>query len=710
MLSRFHKNPKDIRRALLFIAAIAVVLYIFPRQGKFRYEYLPGIPWQHNPLIAPFNFPIYKTENELRLEKEQALSNFRPYFYVDTLVQQTAEKTLADVLNSSLEELELRYSFLNQSSQPDFSTKLVEEIRRLLGTIYSRGIISLPYELGDLTSTSEIMVVSGNFVERFEHGEFLIYQSAYSQLSSSLLSFLKENTGANVTTLDRFISDLQLNRFIKPNIIYDAKLSETEKQNLLRNVSLTSGIVLAGQRIIDTGEIISVEVAKIIDSLRLEHEARMGMGVNQIFVIMGQGLIVVLLFVFIFFFMYFFRKDVFNKLGSVLFTLIMVTSMLLLTRVAHSDNGFPVYIIPYAILPIIVRLFFDSRLAFFLHVSTILMAAFFAHNSFEFVILQIPVGLAAMFSLFRMVRRAQLLRSVLLVILTYSLFYTGLALWQEGDLQTIDYTRYYHFIVNGLMLMLIYPLIFIFEKLFGFLSDVTLIELADTNHPLLRTLSEKAPGTFQHSIQVGNLAQDAVYQIGGNPLLIRAGAMYHDIGKIDSPMFFTENQAGTINPHDNLPFEESARIVILHVENGVKLARKEKLPQQIINFITTHHGTMKAKYFFNSCMNQNLGMVPDSKPFTYPGPIPFTKETAVLMMADSIEAASRSLKSFTEDEIDSLVENIINDQIAEGQLIDSPVTFKEITLVKEVFKSKLKNIYHPRIDYPQLKDFSKLQS
>jgi len=695
---------------LLFIAAIAVVLYIFPRQGKFRYEYLPGIPWQHNPLIAPFNFPIYKTENELRLEKEQALSNFRPYFYVDTLVQQTAEKTLADVLNSSLEELELRYSFLNQSSQPDFSTKLVEEIRRLLGTIYSRGIISLPYELGDLTSTSEIMVVSGNFVERFEHGEFLIYQSAYSQLSSSLLSFLKENTGANVTTLDRFISDLQLNRFIKPNIIYDAKLSETEKQNLLRNVSLTSGIVLAGQRIIDTGEIISVEVAKIIDSLRLEHEARMGMGVNQIFVTMGQGLIVVLLFVFIFFFMYFFRKDVFNKLGSVLFTLIMVTSMLLLTRVAHSDNGFPVYIIPYAILPIIVRLFFDSRLAFFLHVSTILMAAFFAHNSFEFVILQIPVGLAAMFSLFRMVRRAQLLRSVLLVILTYSLFYTGLALWQEGDLQTIDYTRYYHFIVNGLMLMLIYPLIFIFEKLFGFLSDVTLIELADTNHPLLRTLSEKAPGTFQHSIQVGNLAQDAVYQIGGNPLLIRAGAMYHDIGKIDSPMFFTENQAGTINPHDNLPFEESARIVILHVENGVKLARKEKLPQQIINFITTHHGTMKAKYFFNSCMNQNLGMVPDSKPFTYPGPIPFTKETAVLMMADSIEAASRSLKSFTEDEIDSLVENIINDQIAEGQLIDSPVTFKEITLVKEVFKSKLKNIYHPRIDYPQLKDFSKLQS
>ena len=381
----------------------------------------------------------------------------------------------------------------------------------------------------------------------------------------------------------------------------------------------------------------------------------------------------------------------------------MVVSMISLAQVAYKAESFPIYIIPFAILPIIIRIFFDSRLAFFLHVTTILMAAFFARNSFEFVIMQIPAGLTSMFSLYRMVRRSQLVRAALLIILTYSLFYAALSLWQEGDISLIDHKMFLQFIINGGLLLLVYPLIYIFEKLFGFLSDVTLVEMADTNHPVLRRLAEKAPGTFQHSIQVGNLAQEAVYKIGGNPLLVRAGAMYHDIGKLGSPIFFTETQNNGLNPHEKMPYDESAQIVIHHIENGIKMAHKEKLPRQIIDFIATHQGTMKTKYFYNSFVNQNPDADVDVSMFSYPGPTPFTKETAVLMMADSVEAASRSLKSYTDDEIDRLVENIINTQIAEDQLIDAPITFKEISQVKDIFKQKLKNIYHARIEYPELK-------
>lgn len=713
MFDKIKKYSKPINRALLFIFAIALVIYIFPRQGKFRYEYTRGKPWRHTTLIAPFDFPIYKTQAELKTDRDNALINFRPYFSLNQDVLEKTKQKFAQMYEEEKPILIAKYPFLQISrngSQQTLYTKVAKETELILNTIYNRGIITLPDEHETLSSTSVVMVVKDNFAEPFEYGDFLSYQSAYTQLASSLLKFIDSQSNTDIRQIDNFINDLKLNRFLDPNVIYEAERSEQERQNIIRNISLTSGIVLAGQRIIDTGEIISEETGKILDSLKIEYETSLGKRASHYFILLGQGTIVTLIFVIIFFFMYFFRKDVYNNLRSVMFTLIMVTSMLLLARVAHLGSFFPIYIIPFAILPIIVRLFFDSRLAFFLHVATILMAAFFANNSFEFVIMQIPVGLTAMFSLFRMVRRSQLFRAALFVMLTYSLFYTGLALWQEGDLSAIDHTRYYQFIINGLMLMLIYPLIFIFEKLFGFLSDVTLVELADTNHPVLRRLAEKAPGTFQHSIQVGNLAQEAVYKIGGNPLLVRAGAMYHDIGKLGSPMYFTENQAGTLNPHDKLPYDESAQIVIHHIENGVKMAHKEKLPRQIVDFIVTHQGTMKTKYFYNSYMNQNPQEVADVSLFTYPGPTPFTKETAVLMMADSVEAASRSLKNYTDDEIDRLVENIINDQISENQFINAPITFKEISEVKEVFKSKLKNIYHARIEYPELKRSKKEKS
>lgn len=706
MRDTLKRYSKAINRVLLFVAAILLMVYIFPRQGKFRYEYVHGKPWRHSTLIAPFDFPIYKTQAELKAERENLLVNFRPYFSQDTTKEQEIIEKFNQEFIQDRAELFEKYPFLGSAYVENQTFSLFRGIKNqteaFLHQIYQQGLISLPEEMSGLPGASVIMVAKGNFAEPYEISEFLNYQTAYRNLSSKIYQYVLSRTPVRQSEIDNFISELQLNRYLEANIIFEPVRTEQERQNLLRDMSLSSGIVIAGQRIIDTGEIISEQTAKILDSLKSEYENSLGRGNSRLYIILGQTIVVSLLFLMIFFFLFYFRKDVYNNLLSVLFLLLMVISMVVLARLSRNAL-FPIYIIPFAILPIIVRIFFDSRLAFFLHVVTVLLSAFFSSNSFEFVIIQVPVGLTAMFSLFRMVRRSQLVRAAILIIVTYLLFYTGLALWQEGDIDKIDYQRYAWYAINGGFLLLVYPLIWVFEKLFGFLSDVTLVELSDTNHPLLRKLSEKAPGTFQHSIQVGNLAQEAVYKIGGNPLLVRAGAMYHDIGKIGSPLFFTENQAGTINPHDKIPFDESAQIVIHHIESGVKMAQKEKIPEQIIDFIRTHQGTMKTKFFYNSYINEHPNEVLDVSLFTYPGPTPFTKETAVLMMADSVEAASKSLKTYSDDEIDRLVENIINHQIEEDQLINAPITFKEISEVKEVFKQKLKNMYHARIEYPELK-------
>lgn len=706
MVDTIRKYSKAIYRFLLFAAAVMVIIYVFPRQGKFRYEYEHGKPWRHATLIAPVDFPIYKSQAELKTERENLLVNFKPYFSRDTVKEEEIiEKFKTDFIQVRSELFE-KYPFLVASTVENKPFSLFREIRnqteQLLHRIYRQGLISIPEEMSALPETSVIMVAKGNFAEPFEISEFLNYQSAYRLLSTEIYQFVDARTPVRQSEIDNFISEMELNRYLEANILYEAERTEQERQTVLRDMSLTSGIVIAGQRIIDTGEIIDERTAKILDSLKAEYENSLGRGNSRLYILLGQSMLVALLFLLIFLFLYFFRKDVYNKLLSITFLLLMVVSMVVLARLSRNDL-FPIYIIPFAILPIMVRIFFDSRLAFFLHVVTILLAAFLSSNSFEFVIIQVPAGLMAMFSLFRMVRRSQLVRAAIFITATYALFYTALALWQEGGIDRIDYQRYGWFVINGALLLLIYPLIWVFEKLFGFLSDVTLVELADTNHPLLRRLSEKAPGTFQHSIQVGNLAQEAVYKIGGNPLLVRAGAMYHDIGKMGSALFFTENQAGTLNPHDKLPYEESAQIVIHHIESGIKMAQKEKIPEQIIDFIRTHQGTMKTKFFYNSFINENPNEVPDVSLFSYPGPTPFSKETAVLMMADSVEAASRSLKTYSDDEIDRLVENIIDNQIQEDQFINAPITFKEISEVKEVFKQKLKNMYHARIEYPELK-------
>ena len=704
-LKSWKKYYKAIKRVLAFLIAIAIVTYMLPKTGKFRYEYTKGLPWMHSPLIAPFDFPIYKSKEELSKEKDSILNYFRPYFVLDTSVSEKQVSSFNEFYLQAIPGLQEQFPvlFKKKSKKKYYSQILKENIDINLRKVYSQGIISLPEQYLNEPPTFELYLIKGNIAEPYGLSEFLTPKAAYQTVMISSMNSLGDLNKELFSEAQKFLSELQLNKFIQSNIKFDMDRTEMERQNLLKNISLTSGKVIAGQRIIDTGEIVDSKKEKILDSFKKEYESRIGTTTSYYLILLAQTLIITLFFLIIYLFLFYFRNDVFENILSISFILMMVIFLVSMAASIHSFSKLPLFIIPFAILPIIIRIFFDSRLAFFLYIITILISAFFANNSFLFVFLQIPAGIVAIFSLFRMVRRSQLVRAAFYIFLTYSLFYAGISLWQEGDIKKIDPRFFGQFAINGALIMLAYPLIDIFERTFRFLSDVTLMELSDTNHPLLRMLAEKAPGTFQHSIQVANLAQEVAYKINANPMLVRAGAMYHDIGKTVSPIFFTENQAAGFNPHSELDFEESARIIINHVENGVKLARKENLPEQIIDFIRTHHGTTKTTFFYNSYINKNPDKKVDPSLFTYPGPTPFTKETAIVMMSDSIEAASKSLKNYTDADIDKLVENIIDNQLKEGQFNNAPITFKEITQAKEILKQRLKNIYHARIEYPSLK-------
>lgn len=707
------KYSKIIFKILLFLAASALVLFLMPRSGKFKFEYAKGRPWKHAALISSFDFPIYKTTEELNFEKDSILQKFRPYFVTDSNIINNSINNFNENFVVQYPELQKDFNFL-KNKKTFFSTSNIKNKNTLIRefitneiiSIYNQGIISLPDQYIDSPNAFEFYLIKGNFLEPYSLAEVFTQKSAYQTLQTKLLSFIEKNITFNnsneTNIINSFISRLQLNKYLNANISFDSKRSEIERQELLKNISLTNGAIKAGQLIIAKGEIVTSNTIKIIDSYKLTFESRLGIDSGYSQIIIGQGLIVLLFFCSVFLFLFFFRKDVYDNNKSISFILLLMVGMITLARGSYSFYYIPAFIIPFAILPITIRTFFDSRLALFIHIITILLASFFAQNSFQFAFLQIAAGITSIFSLFRIERRSQLVKASIYIFLTYSVLYTALFLWQEGDIKKIDPFSFAKFAFNGGLLLLTYLAIYIFEKIFGFLSDVTLAELSNSNHPLLSKLAEQTPGTFHHSIQVGNLAIEAVRKIGGNPLLVYAGAMYHDIGKMESPSLFTENQLSGINPLNEMELDKGAQLVISHIENGIKLAKKHNLPQQIIDFIATHQGTTKTKYFYNSFVNKYPDKIPDISMFTYPGPTPFSKETAVLMMADATEAASRSLSSFNDDAIDKLVEYIINDQMDQGQFINAPITLKEITEVKEVFKRRLKIIYHSRIKYPEL--------
>ncbi len=695
------KNFDDFFKAFLFLLAAAIFVYLFPREGSFRYEFQKGKPWMHEVLIAPFDFPIYKSETEIANERDSLLFDFRPYYLRDT---NRAMQQKEDFRKTYMAEWSQAAKGNNQLKT---SRKVAESYlkipTRILSFIYSKGIADNNEILQQARDAEgDIVIVENNIAEATNSDEVFTQKEAYTYFTEQLERTVNSiDTIRNPKNLLKFFRDLQLNNFINPNLAYDETTSRAAKEALIEDISLTKGMVQAGERIVSKGELVDNENFRILESLKREYEKQVG-GSNQFYmVIIGQSMLVVAVFIVLFLFLLNFRKEILQDRLKTAFILLLVLLIGFVASMSVKYNLISIYVVPFALVPIIIKTFYDARLALFIHIITILLIGFWAPNSFEFVFLHIMAGIVAIFSLTNLYRRGKLFLTAVLTFITYSILYTGLGIIQEAGLQNIEWKTLLWFGGNGLLILTSYPLIYIFEKTFGFLSDATLMELSDTNQPLLRKLAEKAPGTFQHSLQVANLSEEAIFQIGGNPLLARTGALYHDIGKMDNPLYFIENQTSDINPHDNLEFEESAEVIINHVKRGVEIARKNGLPEQIIDFLRTHHGTSAVQYFYRSYVKKYPEKRADIGKFTYPGPKPFSKETAVLMMADAVEAASRSMKEITLSSLKDLIENIINYQMIEEQFNNANITFKEISTIKEIFTKKLRNVYHARIEYPK---------
>ncbi|MBN2610852.1 MAG: HDIG domain-containing protein [Bacteroidales bacterium] len=705
-----RSNFKLITVIFYFALSALIIAYLFPKEGKFRYEFQKSRPWMHEDLQAPFDFPILKSMQELARERDSVLKDFKPYFDYDTGVYYTQVSRFREIFKSewmkySVKEFKILYEKTYESHnryEPFRRLGSVYEdyIANLLLQVYQKGIINLTgNENFQPSKISSVMVVKNNIAERADKESLFTPKKAYEYLRQRIDEKLGSERNAYANRYKEFFETLDINDFLKINVSYNAEKSYTVQQSLLEGISLYRDKIQRGQRIISRGDLVTTEKFQILESLKSEYESQLGT-ISSHLVKAGKFIIVFAAMFVIFLFLYNLRKEILNDSLKTSFILMLEIVIVFVASTVIKSGIASFYIIPFTILPIIIRTFYDERLALFIHFITTLLIGFFAPNSFEFVFITFIAGIIAVFTLTNFSRRSRIVYSAILVFISYSFVYFGISIIQEGNVKEIDYQNFAWFGVNSLLILLSFPLIFVFEKLFGFLSDATLMELADTNQPLLRELAEKAPGTFQHSLQVANLAEDAIFHIGGNALLIRTGALYHDIGKIENPIYFIENQASGINPHQKLSFEESAKIIISHVEKGVEIAKKYNLPQPIIDFIKTHHGTSTVQYFYKSYLNKYPGEEVDMKNFSYAGPKPFSKETAVLMMADSVEAASRSLKETNDQTLEKLVDSIIDSQLLEGQFNNADITFKDITIIKEVFKKRLKNIYHIRISYP----------
>lgn len=709
-------NVRQILTLGFFIAASLIVVYLLPREGKFMYEYQKGGFWKHEDLTAPFSFPVYKSTDQLQLERDSAIRNFRPIFnYSNEIAEQRilelSEDFTAHWVEYSLVNLRVpSRDVYRNNKQYQVNRQMEQEYRiyltALIREIYRKGIIDLaPLEENGNVPYQEITLIRNNVAEKWSLSDLYTPRSAYAEMSSRFNSSIPKNNNLPVRQYDAFFREFELNNYLSINVIYDEQKSRNVRRNLINNISLTHGLIQEGQGIISRGEFISPDKYMMLESLRQEYERNLGFMARQL-VIVGKFILVLVSFMVIYLFLKSFRKEVLESHVKVSFILLSMVLMILTASATLKFSVISIYLLPFTILPILLRTFFDSRLALFVHIMTVLLVGFFVPNGFEFVFLNVVAGMVAIISMTNVYRRSKFVVTSLYVILAYSLVYLGIALVQEGDISLIRYEYFRWFAGNGLLILISYPLIYLFEKTFGFISDATLMELSDSNQPLLRKLAELAPGTFQHSLQVANLAEDAVFHVGGNPLLVRAGALYHDIGKMDDAIYFIENQTTSINPHDDLKFEQSARIIIDHVKKGVDLARKNKLPEAIVDFIRTHHGTSTVQYFYRSYLREYPQADVDVKQFSYPGPRPMSRETAIVMMADSVEAASRSLKTITEGTLDKLVDTIIHSQMTEEQYNDAQITFRDITTIREVFKKRLRNIYHVRISYPGINTYT----
>ncbi len=686
-LGYIRKHASDVNKLILFVFSVVVLVLLFPAKGKFKYEYSRNSVWKHQDLVAPFDFAIQKSDSELSIEKQVVIDNQAYYF--DYLNKETDSK-----LNLAKESFasywENQYQDFDSS---DFVKNQRFFIAKLSGLLV-KGIYKGDRALEKLDmKTKCVLINSSNYAQAKTFSEIF----SLNQANSFIDSIVK----AAPLVIRKDAQKYLLKTNLIQNLRFNKGLTLTELNNQLSSISLSRGMIVKDELIISRGELVTEEKFQVLESLKSEYEGKLVASSTYIYVLLGQVLLVTISLTSFFLYLIFFRKEIVDDNKNLVLIFLVVVLIVALTSFVEGYNVDYIYVIPFCLIPIMIRAFFDIRLALFIQFMSVLILGFMVPNSFEFIFLQLIAGIVTIISIQNLQSRSQFFITSVWVLLIYSLSYISFLLIQDGSFQNIIWENFLHFAISASLLLFSYPLIYVFEKLFGRVTDVTLLELSNTNRRLLRQMASVAPGTFQHSLQVGNLAEEAIYEIGGNALLVRTGALYHDLGKMEEPLYYTENQSTGVNPHDELSFEESAQIIVGHVIKGIEKAKKNRLPEQIIDFIRTHHGTKKVEYFYIMKQKENPDEYVDPSMFAYPGPLPYSKETAVVMMADSVEAASRSIKFPDEQNIENLINSIINNQLEQGQFANANITLREISTVKKIFKEKLMNIYHVRISYPE---------
>jgi len=677
-LDSLYKNHSLVYKYFLYFLAVFIIVFFFPRGGKFKYEYQKGKPWQYNNFYAPFDFSVNKSEEEITKERDQIESNHIDYYnynaQIVSEVDSTIQKELTEVFNST-----------------DFDRKELDGIKAVakdvLADLYANGILS---KIERRSNKNSLYLVRNNEAVKLKIDEIYSLLDVEGVVRRKLAQ-------SRLSVYEPSFQELFFN-FIKPNVSFDSDLSNKELESEYSKISYTLGNVDEGKLIIAKGEVVEEGDLRVLDSLKSEFESELWEDNNQYLILFGYTLLVAMVLMMFFLFLKKYRPEIFKDNTKVTFIIVNILIMVFMTTMVVKYNVEYVFVVPLCILPLVLKTFFDARLGLFVHVLTVLILGFVVPNSFEYIFLQTLAGIVTILSVSELYKRANLFISVGQITLIYIIGYFAFHMIHEGNLEDIQWMAFGYFLLNGMITLFVQPLIYIHEKIFGLVSDVSLLELSDTNSKLLKELSNKAPGTFHHSLQVANLAEAAANEIGANAMLVRVGALYHDIGKMNKPTYFTENQITNINPHDDLEPREAAAIIINHVIEGIEIARKNKVPDRVIDFIRTHHGTSLVFYFYKK--QEALEGEVNEEDFRYPGPIPFSKETAILMMADSVEAASKSLKNPTFLIIDEFVEKIIEGQIKADQFLNANITFKEIEAIKKILKQKLVNIYHLRVEYP----------
>ncbi|MBR4962306.1 MAG: HDIG domain-containing protein [Muribaculaceae bacterium] len=671
------KFSKIIWQSLFFVIAVSLTIAFIPREKQFRYHFEEGKPWRYGLLTAPFDFPVYKSDQELTNEYNAATKSFIPFFVTD---KERETNEIAD------------FRANNTSNDPDTSL-LYKEVERLLKMVYKQGIVDLKiYEELKSEQKDIIRIKNGSIASEYSTTNLLTPRMAYELMIRN----------SHSAELKDIISHKNLNLYIEPNLLYDTATNKKTLDQILQNIQPTAGMVQKGERIIDRGVIVTHDLYRILNSYEKKSLKTESEFDKSTYILAGKILMVIIIYTFLYLFLILFRKRIFNNIRQLSLLMLMILLITISSYLLSQRWLLGIYMAPFAVLPIIIVTFMDTRIALYASLVAIMLSCWASPFPTEYIFLQLIVSMTTINSLKELTKRSQMFRSVVLVFIAYCITYTGYMLMTEGDFSKLNSEMFIFIGINCFMLLFSYLFIYIIEKVWGFTSNVMLVELGDLNSPLLKSLSEKCPGTFQHATQVANLAAEAANAIGANALLVRTGALYHDIGKSTNPIFFTENQHG-VNPHNSLSYKESARIIISHVKEGLNLAKSHHIPESIKGFIATHHGISKAKYFYTMYKNEHPDEVIDEALFSYDGPKPRTKEEGILMIADIIEANSRSLKDFSGDTLTKIVNSTIDEIIAEGELSETPLTFRDVTEIRKALINRLQAIYHPRISYPESK-------